>query len=128
MEQTIDEKEKVLNDMSPKFKDEYLDTLTPEAEAELKNKFKALSQELSQLQNQYYQLLNQAQFQIGQKLGDWIAHASSKVAKQKSLDLVLNEEACFYTTTSNDISKDVVQELDAMLARDEKVVSKADKK
>src|SRR5260221_295820 len=43
MEKSLETKEKELNELAPKFKDDYLDTLTPEAEAELKQKFKALS-------------------------------------------------------------------------------------
>jgi outer membrane protein len=125
METQLEDKEKQLNDLAPKFKDDYLDTLTPEAEAELKNKAKTINQEFYQLQNQYGQLMNQAQFQIVQKLTDWIAQASSKIAKQKSIDIILNEEACFSVSPNYDISKDVVKELDTMLSKDEKVTPKA---
>ena len=120
MEASIEAKEKELNEMAPKFKDEYIDTLTPEAEGELKEKFRRLSQELSQHQNQYYQLLNQANFQIVQKISDWIATASEKVAKDKSLDIVLNDEACFFVAPSYDISIDVVKELDERFAKEDK--------
>jgi len=124
LETQLEEKEKELNDLQPKFKEDYLDTLTPEAEAELKNKAKTINQEYYQLQNQYGQLMNQTNFQIVQKLNDWIAKAAEKVAKQKSIDVVLNDEACFYSAQSFDISKDVINELDSMHSRDEKVTPK----
>lgn len=124
MESSIEAKEKELNELAPKFKDEYMDTLKPEAEAELKEKFKRLSQELSQQQNQYYQLLNQANYQIVQKLSDWISTASEKVAKDKGLDIVLNEEACFYNAPHYDVSSDVVKELDNRYGQEEKKQTK----
>src|SRR5439155_15684406 len=111
METTIGTKEKELSELSGKFKDDYLDTLTPEAEAELKEKFQRLSHDLSQQQNQYYQLLNQANFQIVQKLSESISTAAAKVAKDKGLDFVLNEEVCFYLAPGYDVSTDVVKEL-----------------
>ncbi|MDB6081569.1 MAG: hypothetical protein JWO53_841 [Chlamydiia bacterium] len=124
MESTIETKEKELNELSPKFKDEYMDQLTPEAEAELKNKFKNLSQDLSQAQNQYYQLLNQANYQIISKMSDWIGTASTKVAKAKGFDIVLNEEACFYRAQSYDMSASVIKELDVLFVEEEKKAKK----
>src|SRR5689334_10247585 len=43
MEKTLEAKEKELNELAPKLKSDYLDTLTPEAEAQLKEKFRLLS-------------------------------------------------------------------------------------
>ena len=118
METAIDEKEKELNALAPKFSEEYLDTLTPEAEQDLKMKFKTLSQDLSQQQNQYYQLLNQTNFQIVQKINDSIAQASQKVAKDKQFTLIVNEEACFYYADAFDCSNDVIAAMDADFDKD----------
>lgn len=116
MEQSIEQKEKALNELAPKFSDEYLDSLTPEAEAELKEKFKTLSQDLSQDQNQYYQALNQANMQVVQKLFDMIAEASKLLAKDKGLDLIINDESCFFKAESLDVSNDLIKKLDEMHA------------
>jgi outer membrane protein len=113
MEQSIEKKEKELNEMAPKFSDEYLDALTPEAEKELKEKFKTLSQELTQQQNQYYHTLNQANFQTVQKLFEMISKVSKEVAKEKELDIILNDESCFFKSEALDYSKEVVAKLDA---------------
>jgi outer membrane protein len=120
MEQTIEQKEKALKELSPKFSEEYLDSLTPEAEAELKDTFKNLSQELTQLQNQYYQSLNQTNMQVVQKMYDLITEASKSVAHEKGLDLILNEESCFYKADALDVSAQVVQKLDAATESEKK--------
>jgi outer membrane protein len=124
MEQTIEQKEKELNELAPKFSDEYLDSLTPEAESELKEKFKNVSQDLTQLQNQYYQTLNQANMQVVQKLFDMISDASKTLAKEKGLDLIINDESCFYKADKLDISTDLIKKLDEMHAAAEKTEKK----
>jgi outer membrane protein len=124
LEKTIETKEKELQDLSPKFSDEYLDTLSPEAEAELKTKFKNLSQELSQLQNQYYNMLNQANYQIVARLQDAISQAAKQIAQTKGLDLTLNEEVCFYHNPSLDISKEVIAQMDVQFEKDSKESAK----
>ena len=96
MEQSLGQKEKELNELAPKFNDEYLDSLTPEAEKDLKERFNALSQELTQKQNEFYQSLNQAQMQVMQKVYEMIAEASKSVAAEKKLDLIMNDEVCFF--------------------------------
>jgi len=118
METAIEEKEKELNALAPKFTEEYIDTLTPEAEQELKQKFKNISQDLSQQQNQYYHLLNQTNYQIMQKLNDAIAVAAQVVAKDKKIDLIVNEEACFYYAESFDCSEAVVAEMDKLFVKE----------
>jgi outer membrane protein len=124
IEQSIEQKEKELNELAPKFSDEYLDSLTPEAESELKEKFKTLSQDLTQQQNQYYQTLNQANMQVVQKIFDMIAEASKAVAKEKGLDLILNEESCFYKADKLDLSAEIIKKLDEMHAAAEKAEKK----
>ena len=68
MEKNLLAKEKELNEMAPKFKSENLETLTPQAEAELKEKFKKLSNEFSMLQSRYSQELNKLVKATGQQV------------------------------------------------------------
>ena len=114
MEQSLSLREKELNELAPKFNDEYLDSLTPEAEKDLKEKFNALSQELTQKQNEFYQSLNQAQMQVMQKVYEMISEASKSVAAEKGLDLVVNDEVCFFKTDKMDVSAEIIKKLDAM--------------
>ena len=121
MEVILEEKEKTLNDMALKFNDnDYLDSLSPEAETELKRKFRALSQELSQLQNQYMQTLQQANYQVLQKFNEAMTKASTQVAKNQQIDLVLSEETSFFYTKDLDISKPVSALMDENFDREEK--------
>ncbi len=114
MENVAEEKEKVLGDLANKLNNaDELELMSPEAETELKRKFRALSQEMSQLQTQFYQTLNQANFQVVQKLSEVVTKATEKVAKDKGLDLVLNDEGAFYANKALDISSFVVKQMDA---------------
>lgn len=113
METILKEKEKKLTELANKLGDEdYLDSISPEAETELKREFRSLSQEFAQVQNQYYQTLQQANMKIMQKLSEIITRASEKVAKERKLDLVLNEDVTFYSNTPLDISDGIIKEMD----------------
>lgn len=126
MESILSEKEKGLNDMAGKLGDsDYLDSLAPDAETDLKRKFRALSQELSQAQNQYYQTLQQANFKIIQKIAETISTASEKVAKELKLDMIFNEDGAFYYSTDLDVSDLVVKEMDLIFEADLKAAKEA---
>lgn len=112
MESVLEEKEKALNEMATKFNDpDYLDSLSPEAETELKRKFRAQSQEMSGYQNQYMQILQQTNMRVIQKLTEATSEASKKYAQDNKIDLILNEES-FYFSPELDISKEVIALLD----------------
>ncbi|HMD81479.1 MAG TPA: OmpH family outer membrane protein, partial [Anaerolineales bacterium] len=105
--------ENELKELSAKFEDtEYLDSLSPKAEEELKMKFQSLQEDLSRYQNQFYQVLNHANYQMIQKVSTSIASAAEKVAKQKKLDYVINKEACFYTRPDFDCTDAVIEQMD----------------
>jgi outer membrane protein len=121
MSSLLEETEKQLNDLSTKFNDpEYLDGLSPEAEEELKIKFRTLNEELSRYQNQYYQVMNQANMRIMQTLANSINVASEKVAKEKKLSMVVNKDACFYFTPALDVTNLIVAEMDKNFAQESK--------
>lgn len=114
LEQSIELKEKELNDLAPKFSEESLDALTPEAERELKEKFKNLSQDLSVQQNQYFQTLNQAQAQAMQTLIEKVTSISDSMGKKLEFDIIFNDDAAFFRKDALDVTKEVVAELDSM--------------
>lgn len=125
----MEETEKQLNDMAAKFNDpDYLDGLSPEAEEELKNKFRSLSDSLNQQQNQYYQVMNQANMRIVQNISNAINTASAKVAKEKKLSVVFNKDACFYYADSLDVTKQVVVEMDKAFIETPKTPAKTEQK
>lgn len=121
MSSALQETEKQLTEISAKFNDaEFLDGLSPEAEEELKNKYRNLSEEMSRYQNQYYQVLNSANMRIIQSLGGMINNASEKVAKDKKLTVVLNKEACFFFSDKLDVTSSVISEMDKVFETEHK--------
>ena len=109
----IEETNKELTELNAKFEDQdYLDSLTPEAEEQLKLKAQTLNQDLAKYQNQLYQMLNQANYFLVQKMLKNISSASETIASNKKLDMVLNKEACFYNDPKIDITDLVIKEMD----------------
>lgn len=119
METSLEDKEKVLTDLATKMEDaDYLDSLSPEAETELKRKFRALSQEYTQQQSQFFQALNQTNVKVIQKLNEIVAKAAHTVGQEQGIDLILNQEASFYNSDDLDISKDIVIVMDQMHSKE----------
>lgn len=120
--------EKELNDLAGKLNDsEYMDGLSPEADAELREKVRLLNEELMRYQNQYYQVLNQTNMKIVQQISAKIASAAETVAKAKKLDAVFNQEACFYASPSLNVTAEVVKEMDARYDEEMKNQAKTEK-
>ncbi len=121
----LEKTEKELEELAGKLSDdEHVDSLSQDAENDLKMKFQGLNQELARYQNQYYQILNQANFKLISELSSKVSDASEAVAKEKNLQLVLNEEAVFFRDPSLEITKDVIIELDKRFDADEKEFQK----
>lgn len=113
MESILEEKEKSLTEVASKFNDiDYLDSLSPDAEAELKRQFRTLNQEFNQQQTQFYQTLSQTNVLVIQKLTEAVTKASEEVAKANKIDVILNEESSFFAVSSIDISSLVIRVLD----------------
>lgn len=122
MESLLDEKEKALAEIDDKMRDpDYLDSLSPEAETELKRKFRALNGEINEMQNQYYQTLQQTNFKVIQKLTDTVHEAANAVAKENGYDLVLSEETCFFCKPDLDVSQQIIAEMDKNFDKQEKI-------
>lgn len=119
METVLEEKEKEINELAKKLEDgDFLDSLSVEAETELKRKFRQMGQEFSLLQNQYMQALNQTNYKIVQKLHDEVAVAAKAFGKKNNIDIILNDEACFFNDTSLDITTQLVAVLDENFEKD----------
>lgn len=121
MEQILEEKEKALTDVATKFNDiDYLDSLSPDAEAELKRQFRTLNQEYNQQQSQFYQTLSQTNMLVIQKLTDEVTKAAEEVAKANNIDIALNNESAFYATSHIDISDLVIRVMDEKFEKENK--------
>lgn len=109
----IEDTETELKDISSKFEDtEYLDSLSPKAEEEMKTRYQALNEDLARYQGQFYQIMQQANMQLVQKMNTQIAKASEKIAKEKNLAYVINKDACFYYNPELDMTSNIVNLMD----------------
>ncbi len=120
LEQGVENKEKEINELKPKLNNEYLDTLTPDAERQLKERFGQLQQEHQELYYNMSMMLNKANYELMQKLLEKIQEASKTVANTKKIDLIINDEACFFKNDALDVSSDVITELDKSFAAQKK--------
>jgi outer membrane protein len=114
----IEETEKELKSVAAKMED--TDGLSPEAEDELKVKYKALNEDMAKYQNQLYQVLNQANYFFIQKMASYISKASEQVAQEKNLQYVLNKEACFFNKPELEVTKLVIAKMDINYEKDVK--------
>lgn len=123
MASILEKTEKELEQLANKLNSDAVDSMSPEAEEELKVKFQKLSVELNRYQNQYYQILNQANYRILNSLSTKVSEAAETVAKSKNLKVVFNEEACFFFDADLDLTKLVVAELDRNYVPDAKATT-----
>ena len=109
----LEDTDKQLRDLNEQLSDrDTLDGLSPEAEAEMKNKFAQLSEEMNRYQQQYYQFMQQGQHKIMQAVFGGITQASEKLAAAKGYSMILNKQACFYSSPTLDVTTDMIKEMD----------------
>ena len=119
MSDALEKTDKELEEIAKKIEDQdYMDGLSPSAEEELKQKFQMLSQEYGRYQNQFYQLLNQANYKMLQTLHDEVSLAAEKVRDKNKLSLLLNEESTFAHISSLDFTQAVVEQMDSQFERE----------
>ena len=124
MANLIEDTDRELREMAAKFDDpEYLDSLSPKAEEEMKTKFQARQEDLTRYQNQFYQVMNQMQMQMLHKINANIAKAAEAVAREQCLDYVMNKEACFYIRSDLDMTAQVITEMDKLFDLEAKKLS-----
>lgn len=133
MEAVLQEKEKTLEEIETKANDDdYMDSITEEAAAELKRKKRTLKQEGYQLQNQYMQTLQQANLKIIQKITDTINKASTQVAKDSAstnqpIDIIFMDESATYYNPQLDVTDKVIVKMNAIFDNESKDQPKTDR-
>ena len=105
--------EKQLKEIAEKLQDkEHLDGLSKEGEDALKTKFAQLENELGRYQQQYHMFINQGQGKVFQTIIGGVNHAAEQLAAAKGYHMILNKEACFFSSPALDITAEVVKEMD----------------
>jgi outer membrane protein len=112
MSDALEKSDAELEEIAKKLEDQdYMDGLSPTAEEELKNKFQLLSQEYARYQNQFYQLLNQANYKMLQTMHEEVSLAAEKVRESNHLSLMLNEDSAFAHISSLDYTLAVIEQM-----------------
>lgn len=111
MQSLVQDTEKSLKEKVALLQDpDHLDGLSPDAEKELRMQVQMLSEEMGKYQNQFYQVLNQAQMKMVQNMSEQIKSAAETVAKSHGFSFVVNKDACFYY--DEDVTNLVLEQLD----------------
>ncbi len=119
IQDVMSEKEKEIKDLADKFQDpDYLDSLSPEAENKLKQEFQQANMQYNQMQQQFFQTLQQANVQIVRLIADSVQDHAKTLAEEKKIDVVLNAESCFYFDTPYDLTTEVVSKMDATFEKE----------
>ncbi|MCH9620693.1 MAG: hypothetical protein S4CHLAM20_00940 [Chlamydiia bacterium] len=115
MEKAIKELNDQLSETSAKLNDEFVrDSLSPEAEKELQDKMQTLSVELQRYQQQYYYMMQQANYKTMNIMAGKIKEASKNLAKKKNYTLIINKDQVFHYTENLDVTEAIISELDNM--------------
>lgn len=99
---------------------DFLDSIAEEEENKLKERFQHLNQELSQFENQYFQMLHQASAEFEKSISASINHASESVANEKGLSLIVRNDICSFYGTGLDVTDEIVTTMDAKFDTDMK--------
>ncbi len=86
--------------------------LSDEAKLALQKEFQGLYQQRNQQEQQAMQVLQQERYRLMQNVNTEIMRGSQIVAKAKKLDLILREEALFFSQVSMNVTKEVISEMD----------------
>lgn len=125
MQKAVEDLNSQLTETAKKLEDEeLLDSLSPEAEKELKAKFQSLNEELNRYQSQYYQVMQQANMRVMHVIGEQVNKASDAVAKQKQLSLVINKEAAFQFNPGLEVTDLVIAEMNNEFDKNKQTAAK----
>ena len=117
-EKDLLEKEKAVKDISVKFNDDYLESLSEDAVKKLKEEFEIANQAFGEARQQTYQMFHQAKQQIMDKLFKWTSQASEVVVKAFSAKAAIQAEDLLYYEPSLDKTDNVTEELDKMYLKE----------
>jgi outer membrane protein len=115
----VADKEKQLTDITDKLNNpEFVDSLSPEAEQEMKSSQQSLYEEIAYSKNQYSQILQQAQMKMYHLIGGYIQKASEVIAKKKNIPIMLNSDVVFYALPQFDVTTLIIEEMDKNFAKE----------
>lgn len=126
METVLKDKEKAIHGIENKLRDEdYMDSISDDAERELRHKKKVLMEEGMELNRQFSDNLEMTNMKIMQTIIEAINKASKEVVqdlanKNQNIEIILTSEACTFYNPSNDLTDEVLAKMDATFEKDQK--------
>ena len=124
----IDEIQKRCKEIDDKLNNvEYVDSITAEAEENLKKERQAEMQKLMGTQNEFQQIMQQQQMAFSQSFMISLGDAAKKVAKEKGLSHVIAKEACLYYEDNLDLTEDVISKINALYDKQQREAEKTAK-
>ncbi len=112
MTKSLEEADRELVDLSKKLQDQdYLDGLSPQAEEDLKILYQEKSHEFAENQNQFYQMLSQANYKVLQNIHKQVSIAAEKIRKEKDLTAIVNQETLFAFANNLDLTNEVLSQM-----------------
>ena len=124
MQKAVEDLDTQMTETTTKLQDkDLLDSLSPEAEQELRMKFQTLGEEMQRYQGQFYQIMQQANMKLMQSMHDLIEQASNAVAESNKLVLVINKDAAFHYSSNLEVTGKIISELDKRFEKDSSIAS-----
>lgn len=109
----IQQSKKELDGIAEKLENkEYLEGISPEAEENLKLKYKSLNEDLMKYQNQLSQELYQAQAISYQKILEQASLAAETIATKNKIKAVVIKDICLFFDKTMDLTSEVLAEMD----------------
>lgn len=119
MQKAVEDLDAQMSETAGKLQDkDLLDSLSPEAEQELRVKFQTLGEEMQRYQGQFYQVMQQANMKLMQTMHDLIEKAADDVAKSNKLTLIINKDAAFHYSPALEVTDKVISALDKKFESD----------
>ena len=119
MEKAMRELNDQLTETSAKLNDEHvLDSLSPEAEKELKDKLEVLTGEMQRGQQQFYYMMQQANMKTMNTIAEKIKAASKELAKKNDYKLIINKDQVFFLSDNLEITEDMITHMDSMYEKE----------
>jgi len=122
----IDEIQKRCKEIDEKLGNEaYIDSISAEAEENLKNERQAEVQKLMSAQNEFQQIMQQQQMAFQQSFVLSLSDAAKQVAKERGHSFVISKDACLFYDDKLDMTKDVVAKVNAVYDAQKQELEKA---
>lgn len=110
----IESKESELAEAARLWNDpDHRDSLSPEAEEELSKRGTRLRLEFEEMRKRSMEMVQQANYQVVQKLSQAVIASADAVAEKEGYDMIVNRETCFFLNDKFDITDLVIKQMNA---------------